>query len=713
MTMEGIYAAARLEAVEDGQCEDAGASLFSQATLLPYLAAYTATLAPVDCCLLRLLHWFESPAMPLTFMGCAFGHYVHRALVFNAGDGKRTLDLAASLAALQASGTAMFVRSLADGTALSRHVLPTTLLHFPVACPATASFAPPSTPAWQPSSLSPAFPHLWAAHEATWCMARMCALFQYAPLPPHVARAVADPRFLLRALVWLLRHNPHKAMARDGARRMCALSLRSTPLRALAYAAMARLSKTLFTASDFKERVQVRTLLQPLQFAVGKPLQCLPCITTHFCAAVLPILLQPHHPLYVRVNKFLLARPALDPADVPMLYTLLNSAAPDTWRHDRLWLLHVLRCAYNRHFDDKVCRRRHVVDLLCTMYGASATDTKMRRAVLLVLLKACSDPKTSASLVEGRAFLPWLMAVLCAPGAGGELCSLAASIFDTILARLRMRKGLAPEQVAACLPQLVSKIEATEAGDERDALVRLCDLVVARVDDEKPQALITPLLPLPSLRALIDLAPGCSDQVQRCILSIVLRCCPLLGTSTCAVTLDENQEHVLVWALGCLEDTLVPPAAPHLDLFSRLLHLLAQACVSGSAGPSPLSSSLPLATALQRVASGAAMHGAARELDLVALAINQMLVSSLMGNPKFPCGKPVQKAVAAVIAECPPPSKFTRGCKLVDIAHTLPADARWRSMVLGMAVSMLLLRDAPLEAAVVQLAASSGTPRAV
>lgn len=51
----------------------------------------------------------------------------------------------------------------------------------------------------------------------------------------------------------------------------------------------------------------------------------LPKLITLFLGECLPILMEPKHILYEKVNSFLLQRPSLDLNDIPMFYSLSNT----------------------------------------------------------------------------------------------------------------------------------------------------------------------------------------------------------------------------------------------------------------------------------------------------------------------------------------------------------------------------------------------------
>jgi Nucleolar pre-ribosomal-associated protein 1 len=57
----------------------------------------------------------------------------------------------------------------------------------------------------------------------------------------------------------------------------------------------------------------------------GSVITRLPKLISLFLAKCLPILMEPRHILYEKVNSFLLQRPSLDLRDIPMFYSLSNT----------------------------------------------------------------------------------------------------------------------------------------------------------------------------------------------------------------------------------------------------------------------------------------------------------------------------------------------------------------------------------------------------
>jgi hypothetical protein len=90
----------------------------------------------------------------------------------------------------------------------------------------------------------------------------------------------------------------------------------------------------------------------------------LPKLIALFLAECLPILNEPKHVLYAKVNSFLLQRPSLDVNDIPLFYSLANTG--DHFEAEVDWLLKMLASGLD---DDMVFVNSAVclmIDLICS-----------------------------------------------------------------------------------------------------------------------------------------------------------------------------------------------------------------------------------------------------------------------------------------------------------------------------------------------------------
>ncbi|KAF4129654.1 Nucleolar pre-ribosomal-associated protein 1 [Phytophthora infestans] len=225
-----------------------------------------------------------------------------------------------------------------------------------------------------------------------------------------------DPAFLLPMLSHVISSSdlPDGGIVQQG---LLGVAIRATSsdvekIREYAYGILAHLHESLQatteTTSEFKAGRQVHLLLDVFRRGVQEPLEQVPSVVTVFLNDALAVLTRPTHVLYPQVNHFLLARPAMDLADVPMFYSLFNSRAPLTYRQERSWLLHTLRRGVRSDDDVALLERRHVLPMLLSFFTSELADTHTQPLITSILLSALRTPSGSVYLVTKAALLEWL-----------------------------------------------------------------------------------------------------------------------------------------------------------------------------------------------------------------------------------------------------------------------------------------------------------------
>ncbi|CAI5743495.1 unnamed protein product [Hyaloperonospora brassicae] len=234
-----------------------------------------------------------------------------------------------------------------------------------------------------------------------------------------------DPAFLLPMLSSFIASSnlPDSGIVQHG---LLGVAIRATSsdneeMRTYAFGILAHLHESLQalseTSSDFKAGRQVHLLLDVFRRGILEPLKQVPSVVTVFLNDALAVLLRPTHVLYPQVNHFLLARPAMDVADVPMFYSLFNSRAPLTFRQERSWLLHTLRRGIRNDDDVVLLVRRHVLPMLMSFYTSELADTHTQPLITNILVETLRTPSGGVYLVTKTALLEWLAAQFVRYGA--------------------------------------------------------------------------------------------------------------------------------------------------------------------------------------------------------------------------------------------------------------------------------------------------------
>lgn len=102
-------------------------------------------------------------------------------------------------------------------------------------------------------------------------------------------------------------------------------------------------------------------------------------------AHALRCIFYPSNTMYPLIMQFLLQRPEIDTKDVPMLFASLYSTS-DEWRQERWWIIRFIADGMAQSQDWSILTRRHVWDLLATMFQNGPTDKTLRRGILEVFL---------------------------------------------------------------------------------------------------------------------------------------------------------------------------------------------------------------------------------------------------------------------------------------------------------------------------------------
>ena len=117
----------------------------------------------------------------------------------------------------------------------------------------------------------------------------------------------------------------------------------------------------------------------------------LPSYTTLLLAHALRGIFDPSNFIYPITARFLLQRPELDITDVPMLFGLLYSSS-DNWKKERGWIIRFLADGMQSSEDWHISKRRHMWDLLASLYQSS-DDRPLRHGVLEVTIYFASLDK--------------------------------------------------------------------------------------------------------------------------------------------------------------------------------------------------------------------------------------------------------------------------------------------------------------------------------
>ncbi|KAH7101182.1 ribosome 60S biogenesis N-terminal-domain-containing protein [Auriculariales sp. MPI-PUGE-AT-0066] len=224
----------------------------------------------------------------------------------------------------------------------------------------------------------------------------------------------------------------------------------------------------------FQERDQTMYILNLLRDTIPTPPndakstcpERVPLYTTLLLAHALRGLYHPAAPIYPITSRFLLQRDALDVRDVPLLYSMLYSAATDgAWRREQAWILRFLADGTAGELEWRVLRRRHTWDLVATLFG-STSDQAVRSGVLQLLANLTCIKTAATSLVLKSQLLAWIEL---------HVNNDVHVVDGEDLAWLRILENI------VCAPQ-PEKLDRATSGGWRDAVARCVGAILAVTD---------------------------------------------------------------------------------------------------------------------------------------------------------------------------------------------------------------------------------------
>ncbi|KZT67038.1 hypothetical protein DAEQUDRAFT_694819 [Daedalea quercina L-15889] len=234
-----------------------------------------------------------------------------------------------------------------------------------------------------------------------------------------------------------------------------AVSARDEQLRSIALAQLAGLHKTLQDV-DMQEQPHVLYVLNLMKDAVSDASQenvpRLPAFATLILAHALRAVFYPSNFIYPLTARYLLQRPELDTADVPMLFGMLYSSS-EQWKKERGWIVRFLGDAMVGSDEWRIMQRRHTWDLLASIYQSEERDRALRQGILEVLANITCNGRATTSLVLKSALLSWI---------------------EMQVRSMAQDEGLAWVKILANILSIVdpAKIEAVTSGEWRLVLSR-------------------------------------------------------------------------------------------------------------------------------------------------------------------------------------------------------------------------------------------------
>ncbi|CAK9785304.1 hypothetical protein CC85DRAFT_206078 [Cutaneotrichosporon oleaginosum] len=273
---------------------------------------------------------------------------------------------------------------------------------------------------------------------------------------------------------------------------VCGLASRDAGMRRVAGYVLGR-SVQLVSAANFHEQLMLLHTLELVAHSLPAPESedvqpRLSPLITLFVAHALRAQAHPSNFLFPLSSRFLLQRPTLDVADVPLLYGMLY-AAGDGARRERAWIVRLLRDGVRSNRDASILARRNTYALLCSLFQSSL-DAPFRRAVLAAL-RSLARTSTGARALLRASLAPWIRVQW--EDAGNH--PAAEEVRDALLGLLDDAVAAAGTERAAWSGEVAALI-ATVASAERLVPAATLAFRLARADASTVFTTLPPLVKL-------------------------------------------------------------------------------------------------------------------------------------------------------------------------------------------------------------------------
>jgi hypothetical protein len=235
--------------------------------------------------------------------------------------------------------------------------------------------------------------------------------------PPY-ATGGYDPSFILPLSLFLLKSKAveprHFVQLGLLSVTLRCLASADAPLRAMAYEIVALYKQQLMDDEcNFKEKQQLTVVLNALQVAITTPFPRLSSCHAVFLAEAATLALNPGHPMFSPVNKYLLKQYALDLSDdIPLFNRMMLSGSQQS-REERTWLLSLLISGLRSSEDAYLYKKKHVVELVMSLHDALPADSASVSLCFQLIRRLPFVPRAAKFVFDTCGGSSWLGAVVC------------------------------------------------------------------------------------------------------------------------------------------------------------------------------------------------------------------------------------------------------------------------------------------------------------
>ncbi|XP_078434364.1 ribosome 60S biogenesis amino-terminal protein isoform X2 [Wolffia australiana] len=224
-----------------------------------------------------------------------------------------------------------------------------------------------------------------------------------------------DPGFLLPFSIHCLRRRYIEPVefARLGLLAVLLVSISSADedIRRLGYEALGIFKAILESFRSNRDILQLQLLLAYLQNGITEEYEKISSLSAIFAAEASFILLDMSHYCFQVISKFLLQSPKADFKDLP-LFHLSHASHSIHFKANFSWILKLLYVGVNFDDDARIVERKHLFELLMSLYVSSLSDPETKLFTLQIMKKSSKLSMPANVLVKYHALIPWIASVI-------------------------------------------------------------------------------------------------------------------------------------------------------------------------------------------------------------------------------------------------------------------------------------------------------------
>lgn len=159
--------------------------------------------------------------------------------------------------------------------------------------------------------------------------------------------------------------------------------------------------------------------------------EALPNVISAFAAHSIPVLRDPLHFLYPKINGFLSQGPTWEIDKIPLMYKILDEppSVDDAYYQETNWFLSYMLASLRTPADMAIYRKRRVFEKLLSIWNNAYLAPGMRNKILRILLRATTIEGGGATLITRFSAISFLQAQI-ALGSGMPLKALMKRILE-------------------------------------------------------------------------------------------------------------------------------------------------------------------------------------------------------------------------------------------------------------------------------------------